>query len=136
MFGKNTGQPDHKLINLYRGPFTTWAHASERLKAHHTTSRLHKDAVILMELFKKRMQSEIVPIDVLAYSVRQERIAKKNREKLKSILKTILCDKQNIPLRGHRNDSKDYESSGNPGNFQVLLDFRVECGDTVLEEHF
>ena len=136
LFGRKTGQPDYKLINLYREPFTAWTHASERLKAHHTTSRLHKDAVILMELFKKRMQSEIVPIDVLAYSVRQERIAK-NREKLKSILKTIiLCGKQNIPLRGHRDDSKDHESSGNPGNFQVLLDFRVECGDTVLEEHF
>ena len=105
------------MINLYREPFTAWTHASERLKAHHTTSRLHKDAVILMELFKKIMQSEIVPIDILAYCFRQERIAKK-REKLKSILKTIIiCGKQNIPCRGHKDDLKDYESSGNPGNF-------------------
>ena len=48
----------------------------------------------------------------------------------------ILCGNQNIPLRGHRDDSNDYESSGNPGNIQVPLDFRVKCGDTVLEEHF
>ena len=82
---RKTGQPDHKLINLYQSAdFTENPLPPEhmRLKGLHTTSRLHEAAVILMELSKKRMQSEIVQIDVLAYSVRQERIAK-NREKLK-----------------------------------------------------
>lgn len=61
-----------------------------------------------------------------------------NRQKLRSIIKTVvLCGKQNIALRGHRDDSSHIgEASGNPGNFQALLNFRVEAGDKVLANHF
>ena len=63
-----------------------------------------------------------------------------NRQKLGSIVKTIvLCGRQNIPLRGHRDSAthleRDIEGTGNHGNFLALLYFRVEAGDTVLEEH-
>ena len=46
-----------------------------------------------------------------------------------SILKTVIfCGQQNIPLRGHRDDS----TSGaiNKGNFDALLQFRAEAGDS------
>ncbi|PFX17907.1 52 kDa repressor of the inhibitor of the protein kinase [Stylophora pistillata] len=61
-----------------------------------------------------------------------------NRQKLRSIIKTVvLCGKQNMALRGHRDDPSHLdESSGNPGNFQALLNFRVEAGDKVLANHF
>ena len=61
-----------------------------------------------------------------------------NRQKLRSIIKTVvLCGKQNMALRGHRDDSSHLdESSGNSGNFQALLNFRVEAGDKVLANHF
>ena len=53
-----------------------------------------------------------------------------------SITKTvILAGKQNLPLRGHRDDSQHY-ASPNPGNFQAFLDFRVDSGDTKLKQHF
>ena len=40
-------------------------------------------------------------------------------------------------LRGYRDDSSHLdESSGNPGNLQALLNFRVEAGDKVLANHF
>ncbi|XP_028404101.1 zinc finger MYM-type protein 1-like [Dendronephthya gigantea] len=59
-----------------------------------------------------------------------------NRSILTSITKTILlAGKQNIALRGHRDDSKYYLST-NPGNFQSLLDFRVDAGDETLQRHF
>ena len=53
-------------------------------------------------------------------------------------MKTIIfCGKQNIPLRGHRDDAKYLSKSNiNPGNFQAFLDFRIDSGDKVLEEHF
>ena len=55
------------------------------------------------------MKNEIVAVDGLANKVAQERI-KKNREKLKVILHTIvLCGQQDFPLRGHRDDSKYYD---------------------------
>lgn len=63
------------------------------------------------------------------------RIIKENRAKLTSILKTvILCGQQNFPLRGHRDDSR-YYGSNHTGNFQKLLEFRVDAGDTVLQHH-
>ena len=50
---------------------------------------------------------------------------------------TIFCGKQNVTLRGHRDDA-EYLSKSNiiPGNFQALLDLRIDSGDKVLEEHF
>ena len=61
-----------------------------------------------------------------------------NRQKLQSIIKTVvLFGKQNMALQGHSEDSSHLdESSGNPGNFQALLNFRVEAGDKVLANHF
>ena len=55
-------------------------------------------------------------------------------------MKTILfCSRQNIPLRGHRDNATDVErdvmGSDNHGNFLALLNFRIEAGDRVLGEH-
>ena len=63
-----------------------------------------------------------------------------NRQKLASILKVILlCGRQNIALRGHRDNITDLEndtlSTENHGNFWAILQFRVDSGDTVIGEH-
>ncbi len=59
-----------------------------------------------------------------------------NRRKLASFIKSVLFLAQhNIPFRGHRDDSK-YHGSVECGNFQALLDFRVDSGDATLKEHF
>ena len=66
-----------------------------------------------------------------------ERIAA-NHKKLTSIIKTIvLCGGQNIALHGHRDSAIDLEmdTSRNYGNFWALLQFRVDAGDTILQEH-
>ena len=55
------------------------------------------------------------------------RTIEQNRQKLSSILKAItFCGKQNIPLRGHRDDSQC---------LMKLLEFRMDAGDKVLETH-
>ncbi|XP_003741018.1 zinc finger MYM-type protein 1-like, partial [Galendromus occidentalis] len=68
---------------------------------------------------------------------REEQVVK-NRQRLIPIVKTILlCGRQNIPLRGHR-DNGLLDSGGenaNDGNFRALLRFRLDCGDSLLEEH-
>ena len=48
--------------------------------------------------------------------------------------------RQNIPLRGHRDDGPllvDDENSisNNEGNFRELLRYRIEAGDKILENH-
>ena len=61
-----------------------------------------------------------------------------NRQKLASIIKTILlCGRQNIALLGHRDSATDLEADtlGNHGNFWALLEFRIDAGDTILQEH-
>lgn len=61
----------------------------------------------------------------------------KNRKVLKSIMATIeVCCRQGIAIRGHRDGSKHLEdTANNHGNFQTLLQFRCDSGDTVLSEH-
>ena len=53
-------------------------------------------------------------------------------------MKTIVfLGKHNISFRGNRDDSKWIAETGhNPGNFQALLDFRLDSGDKELQEHF
>ena len=51
----------------------------------------------------------------------------KNRVKLASILSSVIfCGTHDIALRGKETGT---------GNFNELLDFRIEAGDTVLKEH-
>jgi len=65
-----------------------------------------------------------------------------NREGLIPIIKTvILHGTKNIPLRCHRDDGNLYETNecenivNDDGNFRALLRYRIDCGDTVLENH-
>ena len=95
---------------------------------------MHKDAVLEMIEFKKLMANQSLAIDQTQNKIAAERVFT-NGKKLDSILMTvILCGRENLALRGHRDDSQHYDDS--VGKFQALLDFAVECEDKVLEEHF
>ena len=85
--------------------------------------------------FQRVMVNKVVSINQALNNILKATV-QANREELKPIVKTILlCGHQNIALHGHRDDSiTDHKE--NPGNFQVLLDFRIDSGDQVLEEHF
>ena len=88
-----------------------------------------------MTEFRGVMVNKVVPINQALNNILKATV-QANREKLKPIVKTILlCGRQNIALRGHRDDST-IDDKENPGNFQVLLDFRRDSGDRILEEHF
>ena len=53
---------------------------------------------------------------------------------MKSIVKTVIfCGQNNIPLRGKRDDNPDDRNL--QGNFQALLEFRIDSGDLKLNEH-
>ena len=62
-------------------------------------------------------------------------IVKKNQEFLTSIIKCVeFCGRQGLALKGHRDDSTTVDKK-HQGNFRSLLDFRIDAGDKVLEEH-
>ena len=54
--------------------------------------------------------------------------AQRNREKLAPIVgAVILCGRQNLALRGHRDDAQHHDDSkSNPGNLQEILKF-LKC---------
>ena len=71
-------------------------------------------------------------------STAREQQVLRNRQRLMPIIRTVLlCGRQNIPLRGHRDHGEllTDDDSINDGNFRALLRFRVDAGDEQLEEH-
>ena len=53
---------------------------------------------------------------------------------MKSLFKSLIfCGKNNVALRGRRDD--DPGNSSFQGNFQALLEFRIESGDQTLQQH-
>lgn len=65
---------------------------------------------------------------------------KENRSRLKPIIeRLIFLGRQNIALRGHRDDGSIIDISDDPmeneGNFRELLNFKRLSGNTALENH-
>lgn len=85
------------------------------------------------------MEKQRPAVQHLINQTMADRVAS-NCLKLASILKVIvLCGRQNIALRGHRDNITDLESdkltTEKHGNFWALLNFRVGSGDAVIGEH-
>ena len=123
---------------LVSRPLTVFKKALETLRKH-ADKEHHKSAIVGAEEFKKTMSNQQPTIQQRLSKSLADRIAM-NRKKLESIMNTIiLCGRQNIPLRGHRDSATDIERDvagiANHGNFVALLNFRIESGDTVIREH-
>ena len=75
------------------------------------------------------MEGSLYTADLLMQEYRQEKL-ERNTKVLDSVIDTIYTfGSQNMPLRGHRGDSKYYDDKGNnPGNFQVMLEYRARSG--------
>ena len=64
-----------------------------------------------------------------------------NPKKLEPIIHTIvLCGRQGLAYRGHRDDKQYHAevgeySKGGVGNFVELLNYWIRGGDIVLQEH-
>ena len=132
-FGSDSGDKNaSKLDKLVKSPATFWTTAAQKFSKHELRSEVHKTAELKADNFLKIMRSQMEPIDQQLQSALATQIAE-NKLKLHSIIKTIIfCGRQNISLRGHR----EGDLSKNPGNFKVLLTFRIESGDQVLKHHF
>ena len=78
-----------------------------------------------------------VPIDQQLSAFKHSILYKKGASsKVEQRCAVIVCRRQGITLRGHRDDSKHLKESpqDNHGNFVALLNFRVQNGDDVLTE--
>ena len=106
-----------KLVN---SPLNKFKDAIETLRQHNKKT-YHVHSVSDMLPFMQVMNSEQPPINhQLVFAVAQQ--VQKNREVLKSIIKTVIvCGKQNIALRGHRDDFKNI--SNNLGTMVTFMHF-------------
>ena len=134
LFGVQCGRNSNKLDKLYKTPLTLWMSAMSRFTKHASGKcEMHNFSVIAMDNFLRNMRRESVPIDQQLNNLLQEQI-KRNREILKSLFKTIIfCGRNNIALRGPRDD--DPQNASLSGNFQALLEFRIDSGDQTLQHH-
>ena len=123
---------------LVTNPMTNLKKALETLQKHNGKD-YHMEAVAAMDTFMMVMSGQQKSVSV-QLSDAAKALVIKNRKKLQSIVETIiLCGRQNIPLRGHRDSAIEFKSgvseSSNHGNFWALLQFRISSGDTVLRDH-
>ena len=79
---------------------TNFKHAIDSLKKHERKD-YHKEAVVKMDAFVKVMSGHHDSISLQINNAAKECVAK-NRKKQSIIETTILCGRQNISLRGHR----------------------------------
>ena len=134
LFGK--GGPTVKELGvLVNKPLTNFKKATA--DEHFHGKLFHKSATEAAIVFIKMQKNKALSIDQQLCSLRREQIAK-NRLILRSIVETvILCGRQGMALRGHRDDRThvEFDPLSNHGNFIALLQFRIHAGDKLLKEH-
>lgn len=104
----------------------------EGILVKHAQTRYHQNALdaatILLSVLNTPQQSIVYAIS----KANQEQY-EKNRHILECIIKALLvCGKQNISIRGHRDDSMT--TASNKGNFLAILDLMSES-DIILRNH-
>lgn len=138
VFGvKETGKGNHQTFEtLVETGFTNWKKALEKFKTHQN-NKYHKKATEDVENFKLIYENK--KNDVISdIDSGRKQLQEENRKKLIPIVRSILlCGRQEIALRGHRDDGplslKMPEE--NDGNFRALLRFALESGDNSLDQH-
>lgn len=121
-------------MSLTQSPISCSTSAVSRFKKHSCgKSDTHNTAVLAMANFVRVMRHQVVPANQQLDILLQQQI-ETNRKILSSLFETvILCGRNSIALRGHRDDGPATQSQ--KGNFQALLQFRVKSGDETLQRH-
>jgi hypothetical protein len=110
----------------------------------HQNTKYHGEAVLKSKDFINNYENPEKKIINLVNTQRM-RTVDENRKRIRPIIQTLLfLARQNIALRGHRDDgnlidnmdSNQNSIVGNEGNFRELLKFRIESGDIELKRHF
>lgn len=85
-------------------PFTNWVVQSQKMNGH-AERDYHLNAMIRMKEFLNRYRNPTKSIDV-AFEREMQQQMDDNQKVLESLFRIIiLCGKQGIPLRGHRDDN-------------------------------
>uniref|UniRef100_A0A1X7TIY2 TTF-type domain-containing protein n=2 Tax=Amphimedon queenslandica TaxID=400682 RepID=A0A1X7TIY2_AMPQE len=115
----------HTLGHFVTTPFTAWIKMSEKANLH-AKNDYHQSAITRMTEFIARYEDPSVSIGTLLNS-ESSRIIEGNTKVIESLMKVVIvCGKQGLALRGHRDDNVDWTDEGygrNEGNFIELVRF-------------
>ena len=138
LFGGESTHNASKLNNLFRAPLNDWKSALRNLNSHCSRSLIHSTATLRATQFRSCMENKVQGIDVQLDNAVAKQI-ELNRQKLVPIVgAVILCGRQNVSLRAHRDDSKHLgEGKSNPGNFIAILNYLYSCGENEnFRDHY
>ena len=137
LFGGEASHNASKLTFLFKLPFNQWGTVLKHFKDHQLKSPIHQTSTLRATEFKAGMEGTAQPINIMCDSMISKTVDL-NRCKLLTIAaRVILCTRQNISLRSHRDDSQyDNNIKHNPGNFQAILQYLSKYGNNALfQEH-
>ena len=88
-----------------------------------------------MRNFVVTMDNKASRVDLMLDKKAKEQL-ERNREVLRSILRCLeFCARQEIALRGHRDDETSTDADKSLGNLKSLLLLCCQSGDHVLKQH-
>lgn len=113
--------------------FNLWTKKSRKF-ADHNSKKYHHLALARADALKSSIMDPASSIACRLKEINDSEIVK-NRYIIKCMVDAILvCGRQCIALRGHRDDSTA-DPLSNKGNFLALLDYSVRSGNTALDTH-
>ncbi|CAF1476153.1 unnamed protein product, partial [Rotaria sordida] len=141
LFGNVQGQKLELFVNKLCYRYRHLKHFTTSLKSH-MNSQFHLNSTIATDNFIRTYKNPSLSILSLIDKDRMEKV-NRNKAILVSIIKIIItCARQNIPLRGHRDETiRDARKTINiidshsGSNFIALLKQRIDSGDAILGEH-
>jgi len=140
----SAGRNPSQLNRLVTAPLTAYDRlfGANGYITSHENAKYHKNSAIRATNFLASV-AKGTDIKTSLDCARNQQIVE-HRQRIKPIVETvILCGRQNIALRGHRDDGMLPVTSGsnesrcltNEGNFRALLQYRIDGGDSVLQYH-
>ena len=116
---------------LVKNPFVDWLTALRNFNYHQCKYDVHTGSLLAMQIFVSVLGNEIKPISQTEDQMLENTVAK-SRDKPAIIKYILICRQHSPPFSGHRYGC-GYKYFG---NFQALLDFRVDSCDKLLKQHF
>jgi hypothetical protein len=127
---------NQKLGRFISIPLNRYKDTIELCTAHEQLE-YHKISMVDADEFLTRMKDPSADILHVIDGTRQKQI-EDNRRRIIPVIKTVIfCGRQELPLRGHRDDGSLLADSPqhNDGVFRAALRFRLDAGDADLAAH-
>ena len=133
LFGQDEATRARQALRMFvTEPLNRFKKGLEYLNEHGSKTYHKENAARLNGFLETRRNPGAAVGNQLDIQRREE--IQKNRLYLRPIIKSVIfCGKQNLALRGHRDDGQVLETDDD-GVFRALLRFRIDSGDAVLAE--